>query len=98
MPRATATLVTTALPTLRIDFPGDYGNPRRHAALVHRVAAWLEEQANGKAWIIAVDARNAEIAIDALPPTEKERADALALLERAAAFVNARPAPREGGK
>jgi hypothetical protein len=91
MPRATVELVTSTLPTLRLDFPGDALNPRPHAALIHRVAAWLEEQCNGKSWIIAVDARNATIAIDVLPPREAERAEAMALLERAAAKVNQRP-------
>jgi hypothetical protein len=89
MPRATVELVTSTLPALRLACDGNaYNNPKPMAALIHRIAAWLEEQTTGRAWVVEADTRNAEIRIDVLPPTEKERRDAMALLERAAKKVN----------
>jgi hypothetical protein len=91
---ATATIVRPqARPTLELRWDGDYLNPRPHAALLHRIAAHIEERSNGRMWKVHVDVHADTIALELM--NDREAGSALELLEEVAAKVNRRSATNE---
>ena len=83
-------LITQLRPTLTVTWRGDYLSSRAHNAHLYRVAAYVEELSRraGGSWVLYVDARSGQIALDLLKPGDDEVQLAMRVLGEVARRVN----------